>query len=48
MKNILKNNSIENFEEITPLDVKDYEEQGMIIELEELGESSFEYSSIDF
>ncbi|MCD7457895.1 hypothetical protein HAX54_036532 [Datura stramonium] len=34
-------------EEILPLDVKDYEDLGLIIELDE-GETSFERSNIDF
>jgi len=48
MKNISENNSVGKFEEITSLDVKDYEDLGLIIELEELGGSSYENSSIDF
>uniref|UniRef100_M1CI02 Uncharacterized protein n=1 Tax=Solanum tuberosum TaxID=4113 RepID=M1CI02_SOLTU len=34
--------------EIPPLDVKDYEDVGLIIDLEKLGETSYESAGIDF
>ncbi|WMV16839.1 hypothetical protein MTR67_010224 [Solanum verrucosum] len=35
-------------EEIPPLDIKDYEELGLIIDLGELGDTSYENAGIDF
>ncbi|KAK4711933.1 hypothetical protein R3W88_006446 [Solanum pinnatisectum] len=34
--------------EIPPLDVKDYEDLGLIIDLEKLGETNYESAGIDF